>query len=212
MTLSDLFFVASVLLVVILAGRSAVSAIRGRMDRARRLARWLGLFVASYAVLLIAVALALPRSFHEPGERRCFDDWCIVAVSAKAVDNPAEVPCQPGQGSRGWVALVEVSSAAKGIRQRARDVRVELEDRKGRHYQPCAAPLTYGSAPRHLLSDELGPGEAFRVFLPFRLPGGAEPTGLVVHHGEFPRLVIIGDDQSFLHTPALLRIALEKEQ
>jgi hypothetical protein len=212
MTLFDFLFLAPVLLILVLFARMAVSASRGRTDQVRRFARWLGYYVAAYAVVLIAVALVMPRRFRDPGVRHCFDDWCVAGVSAQAADSEADPPCQPQRGSRSWVAVIEVSSVAKRVRQRARDVRVELEDRRRKRYQPCAAPLANGAEPRHLLSDELGPGESFRVLLAFRLPGGAEPTGLVVHHGEFPGNVIIGDDQSFLHPPALLKIAVEKQQ
>lgn len=211
MTLPDLFFLASVLMVLILITCIAVAAAQGRKDRVRRLARSLGLFVAGYALVLMAVALILPRRFHAPGERRCYDDWCIAALSARAVESSTDQPCQAAPESRNWVAVVEVSSDAKRVRQRARDVGVELEDREGRRYTPCAAPLLDGIGPRHLLSDELDPGGSFRVLLPFRLPDSAEPAGLVVHHGAFPGNVIIGDDQSFLHPPALLRIALGKQ-
>jgi hypothetical protein len=199
MTLSDLFFLASVLLVFILSGRIAVSALRARFDTARRSARLLGLFVACYAVVLISAALLLPRRFYAPGERRCFDDWCVTVLGAKVADNSIDPACQSGPGSRIWVAAVEVSSVARRIRQRARDARAELEDQQGRRYQPCAAPL------RRLLSDEIGPGESFHTFLPFRLPDGATPAGLVLHHGDFPGLLIIGADHSLLHPPALHR-------
>ncbi len=216
MRLSDLFFLASVLMVLILITCIAVAAAQGRKDKARRLARSLGLFVAGYALVLIAVALILPRRFHAPGERRCYDDWCVAAVSARVAESSTNQPCQAAPESRNWVAVVEVSSDAKRVRQRARDARVELEDREGRRYRPCGGPLGPGplgqsrEAPRSL-TDELGPGESFRVALRFLLPETAEPAGLVVHHGAFPGNVIIGDDQSFLHPPALLRIALEKQ-
>jgi hypothetical protein len=212
MTPGDLFFLVSVLLVLILCVLIAVAALRRRWEATRRLARLLGVFVAGYAVVLIAVALAIPRRFHAPGERRCYDDWCVAAISARAAESPAEGACRAGQGSREWVAEVEISSVAKRARQRARDVRVEVEDREGRRYEACAAPLTKRQEPRRLMTDELGPGESFRVFLPFLLKAGVEPAGLVVHHGEFPGGVIIGDDQSFLHPPALLRLALGKQQ
>ncbi len=212
MTPGDLFFLVSVLLVLMLCVRIAVAAWRRRWAATRRLAWLLGLYGAGYAVVLIAVALAVPRRFQAPGERRCYDDWCLAAIGARAAESPAELACRDGQSSRGWVAEVEVSSVAKGVRQRARDVRVEVEDREGRRYQACAAPLTKaGEAPR-LLTDELEPGESFRVLVPFLLRAGAEPAGLVVHHGEFPGCIIIGDDQSFPHPPALLRLALVKQR
>lgn len=104
--------------------------------------------------------------------------------------------------------LFFLASVLLRVRQRARDARAELEDQQGRRHEPCAASLTNGTEPRRSLSDELGPGESFRVFLPFRLPNTVKPAGLVVHHGDFPGIIIIGADGSFLHAPALQRLAL----
>ncbi len=207
MTLPDLFFLASLVLVLILAVRIFLSALRSRWETARHSARLLGMFVACYAVVLIAVALVLPRRFYAAGERLCFDDWCVASLDATLADNSAGPPCPSDPNSRTWVAQVEVSSVAKRIHQRARDAQAELEDQHGRRYAPCAEPLPSGPEPPHLLSDSLGPGESFRVLLPFQLPSGAKPAGIIVHHGAFPGLIIIGADQSFLHPPALLHLS-----
>jgi hypothetical protein len=205
MTLLDLFFLASVLFVVILCGRIAVSAVRRRWETTRRSGRLLGLFLASYAAILVSVALLRPRRFYPPGERRCFDDWCATALAVEPAAHSAGVPSQADPGGRDWIATIEVSSAARRIRQRAPDARAELEDQRGNRYRPCAPPLARGTEPARLLSDEIGPGESFRVFLPYRLPDGAVPAGVVLHHGDFPGVAIIGADQSFLHPPALQR-------
>ena len=79
-----------------------------------------------------------------------------------------------------WTLTVGVSSAAKRVRQRALGA--------------------------HALSDEIGPGESFDVVDPFVLPAGAEPAGVVISHGAFPGILLIGDDQSFLHRRTLLRV------
>jgi len=210
MTPFDLFFLASVLFVAALSVRIAASALRRRWETSRRLARLLGWFVASYAVVLLAVSLALPRRFYAPGERRCFDDWCVAAMEAKIADRSTAVPCPAGGGGRDWIVTVEVSSTARRVRQRAADARAELEDAQGSRYQPCAAPLPHGTGPARLLSGELAPGESFYVFLPFRLPSGRAPAGLVVHHGDIPGVVIVAADRSLLHRPALQRLAVEQ--
>jgi len=210
MTLSDLFFLASVLFVVTLCLRIAVSALRRRWEATRRLGRLLGWFVAFYGVVLICVALAMPRRIYAPGERRCFDDWCVAAAGVKPADGSTGASCQGDSSGRDWIATIEVSSVAKRIRQRAPDARAELEDRQGERYPPCAAALAPGAGPARLLSDELGPGESFFVSLPFRLPRDKTPAGLVVHHGDFPGAVIIGADQSLPHRPGLQRFAAEQ--
>jgi hypothetical protein len=210
MTFPDLFFLASALLVLVLCINIAVSALRGRRDAARRLARLLAGFAALYVVALVSVSLVRPRRFFDAGERRCLDDWCFRTLGATVADSSTGLDCHPGQRSRTWVAVAEVSSVAKRIRQRARDARAEMEDRHGRRYEPCADARPGGADPSRSLSDELGPGESFRVSLAFRLPENEEPAGLVLHHGDFPGIVIIGSDQSFLHAPALLRLVLER--
>jgi len=195
-----LFMFASVLVVLVLVVRVAVLAALGRWSRCRGAALVLGGYGGGYLAVLVAVSLVMPRRSFAPGERECFDDWCVAGVAVRPA--AAEAPCAAEPGRRVWIATVEVSSDAKRVRQRARDARAVLEDRAGRWYEPCAAPLD-----AHDLTDELGPGEAFTVTVPFRLPEAAAPAGVVVHHGAFPGALIIGDDQSLLHPPTLLGVA-----
>ncbi|HUA61201.1 MAG TPA: hypothetical protein VML19_20720 [Verrucomicrobiae bacterium] len=194
MTVGDLVFLASVLFVVTLCLRVAISVMRRRWKTAGRLGRLLAWFAAIYTLVLISVGLLMPRRVYVPGARRCFDDWCASAIEAR----PSNVP-----GGCNWMVTIEISSDAKRVRQRARDARAEVEDQRGTRYQPCGPPLARGAEPARALSDELGPGESFDVVLAFRLPAGRTPAGLVLHHGDFPGVVIIGADQSLLHPPGL---------
>lgn len=203
--LGTLVLLGSVLVVLVAMVRLAVLAVRGRWDRVRRVVRSLGLYFAGYAVVLLAVALTMPRRTFAPGERECFDDWCAAGIAAEPAA-PADSACTVEPGTRVWFATVEVSSDAKRVRQRAPDARALLEDRSGREYAACGGRL--GS---HELADELGPGEAFRVTEPFRLPAGALPGGVVISHGAFPGVLIIGDDQSLLHARTLLGVAVRGE-
>jgi hypothetical protein len=205
MSVGDLVFITSLLFVVVLVVRVLVALVRRRSVTARRASVVLGTFVGCYAAVLIVASLTRPRALLGPDERECFDDWCVAAERATIASNTT--PCSSLPGTRIWTAELEVSSAAKRIRQRARDAHAELEDRQGRRYQPCAGPVAGETAP-NFLSDELGPGDSFRVLLPFRLPDNTQPVGAVVHHGQFPDVIIIGADQSFLHPPTLMRLAV----
>jgi len=203
MTILDLVFIASFLFTLVMAVRIAIAAIGRRRQTVVRASRVLGLFLALYAAALLSVAIARPRRFYAPGERRCFDDWCVAAIGVRTAANA----CGPDNGGgRDWIATVEVSSVARRVRQRAADAGAELEDAQGRRYQPCA-PAIGGKS----MSDPLDPGESFRVSLPFRLPTTATPAGLVMHHGEFPGVVIIGEDHTLFHTGALHRVAIEPQ-
>jgi hypothetical protein len=199
-TIFDLFFLVSAALVLVLCGWMAVEAARREWSSLGRAARVLGIFVGCYALALTVAGMAAPRRIFPPGEVRCFDDWCAAAVGVKAAGG-AE------QGGRTWILTVEVSSRAKRVRQRERDVGVELEDRDGKRYQASGAPLANGADGVRWMTDALGPGEAFRVLLPFRLPPGASPAGAVIRHGWFPGALIIGGDGGLWRAPALLRVA-----
>ena len=172
-----------------------------RWGRVRAAAKGLGIFALYYVVVLGATGLAMPRQVLAPGARHCFDDWCVAGLLAQPLDS-ASAACAREAGTRQWAVTLEVSSDAKRVRQRARDAAALVEDGSGRHYPPCAAALT-----AHELPDALDPGESFRVVEPFRLPAAATPAGAIVRHGAFPGIMIIGDDQSLLHTPTLLEVA-----
>jgi len=202
MTITDLVFIFSVLFTLVMIVRIAIAAAGRRWPAVIRASRILGIFLAIYTVALISVALATPRRFYAPGERRCFDDWCLTANAVRSAPNS----CGPDNGGHDWIATIEVSSVALRVRQRAPDAHAELEDAQGRLYQPCA-PAADGRS----LSDALGPGDSFRVALPFRLPAAATPAGLVLHHGDIPGIVGIGADQSLFHTQALHRVTIEPQ-
>ena len=200
----SLIFLGSVLFFLVLLGRIALSVLRGHRDHLRGTARLLAGYVAGYAALLLAVALMMPRRTLPQGVRECFDDWCVAGIGA-VTSGAAQVPgCD---GGNVWIGTLEVSSDAKRVRQRAADAAATLEDLSGHRYPPCAAP-PQGAGGMHQLRDELGPGGAFRVTLAFSLRAGARPAGFVISHGAFPGALIIGDDQSLLHRPTLLAVAL----
>jgi len=216
MTIFDLLFLASLLFILVSLFVIFIAALRRRAPTLRWWARILGLYLAAYAVALILASLLSPRRIYSPGERRCWDDWCAAAVRVAPARGSGSFPCQLEPATSIWLAEIQVSSVAKAVRQRAPDARAELEDQQGGRYSPCGTPLDQGAAAVsrgvaglwHELSDPLGPGDSFTVVLPFALPANRQPAGIVMHHGDFPGIVIIGDDSSFLHRRALQRIAV----
>lgn len=203
MTLLDLWFLASVLFSVLCLLLMLISALRRRSHRLRWWARLLGSYLAGYALILLITSLLSPRHIFAAGERRCWDDWCTAAVRVELADASATPVCPSAPDVRVWLAEIQVSSVAKRVRQRAPDALVALEDQQGARYSSCASWLSQGTNPPHALSDPLDPGGSFSVLLPFQFPSAARPAGLIVKHGTFPGMLIIGDDSSFLHRRAL---------
>jgi hypothetical protein len=54
------------------------------------------------------------------------------------------------------------------------------------------------------LSSELMPDGSFTRTVVFDLPKGASHLALIVTHGLFPDLLVIGSEQSFLHKPTII--------
>jgi len=219
MTLFDLLFLASLLFFLVSLFTIGVSALRRRSAALRRWAKVLALYVAAYAAVLLLTSLFSPRRIYPPGQRRCYDDWCVTPLGVTPASKSAPLPCSAAPDARIWLVEIEVSSVAKRVRQRALDARAELEDQQGARYSPCGAPLApevaapaHGAALWHELSDPLGPGDSFSVHLPFALPADRQPAGIVMHHGDgFPGLVIIGGDSSFLHQRPLQPFATRQQ-
>jgi hypothetical protein len=216
MALGDLVFLVSVLLLVGLIVGIAVAAIGRRRTWTRWLARTLVAGVLVYAALLVAFAVIVPRRVYAVGTRRCFDDWCVATgtISPDAVASGIATDCgdaaasgrsAPAAGGARWRTVLTVSSVARRVRQRAPDAHVELEDEAGRRYAPCTLARANGAA---MLTDALGPGEVIAVPVVFQLPPRAVPAGLILHHGDVPGVVIIGSEQSVLHPPSLMQLAV----
>jgi len=106
-----------------------------------------------------------------------------------------------------YLVTVRASSRAQRISQRARDAQVYLLDARGRRYDPAPdaqRALDAAGAGGQPLDTELPPGGSFTRTVAFDLPADARRVGLVMVHGLFPGVLVIGGPQSFLHKPTIV--------
>jgi hypothetical protein len=206
MTLPDLFFLFSVLLLLL----ALVSLLAVLVARKPALARCIALgasaYVILYALALVTVSLASPQQVLGMNQDRCFDEWCIAAASVQ--EQPA-IGATHAQGGEYALVTVRVSSRSKGTRQRAVDAALYLLEESGRRYDPSPSgqqALETANLAGQPLNTYLDPGSSFTHTAAFDLPLGARPYALVVTHGLFPGRLIIGDSQSFLHKPTIFRL------
>ena len=207
MRISDLGLIFSFLVVVLgLPGLLLAIAMRKRRF-AVRLARGLAIYAGLYALLLIGVSLLSPQRVMAMHEVRCFDDWC---AAVEQVEQRAVIGSLQAQGSF-YLVTLQVSSQAKRIRQRALDAAVFLLDEHGKRYLPseeAQQALEFAGEAGLPLNSWLEVGASFSHTAVFDLPPDATRPGLVISHGAFPGLIIIGDDQSFLHKPTIVNLKL----
>ncbi len=193
-------FLATVLAVVALLGITVARLARRQWRRAGRVLGMLALLVAGYLALVAAVSLARPRRERARGAPVCFDDWCVATTGAALGPRPTGCPAR----SPVWLIGLEVSSRAKRVTQRELAAVAEAEDGAGRRFMPCGPAIPErGRVPG--LRDPVAPGDSFSLTLPFALPPGDTPAGVVVRHPYTPGAVIVGDDEALFHSPTLLR-------
>lgn len=190
MNVFDLFFIALFLTAVFTLMVAAWWTVRQRFDRARRILFRLLVGAAVYMAVVIAVSLMLPRQVIKVGEPLCFDDWCVSVAGFQRA---------PERNDVRYRVDLRLSSRARRVSQRERNLAVYLTDDHGRRYDPVA---DNASAPFSVL---LAPRESVVVSRSFQVPTGAAGVGVVIaHEGGFPiGWFIIGYDTWFRKPPII---------
>jgi hypothetical protein len=188
MSIFDLLFLALVLTVLITLCVAAGCAVGGRGRQSLRILQRLAICTALYFAVVIAVSLAAPRRIFNVGDMQCFDDWCIAATSSTPMGHS-------------YLVGLRISSRARRVSQRERNLSVYLTDRENHRYDPHMRP---SDVP---LSTLLQPGESIELSRLFVVPPGATEFNLaIIHEGGFPMgWFIIGYDTWF-RKPPLVRL------
>ncbi len=205
MTIFDLLLLLTVVAAAVALLRVAYLLAHGRWRAARGAIFGLGAILGVYAAALVAVSLFSPQRVMGLHQDRCFDDWCL-AVERVARRRTIGTATARGQF---YLVTVRASSRARRISQRALDAQIYLLDAQARRYDPAPAAqraLDVTGAGGQLLDTELPPGGSFTRTVVFDLPPDARRVGLVMVHGLFPGILVIGDPQSFLHKPTIIAL------
>ena len=201
MTLFDLLFLGMLFLVAAALAAALALAGAGRRGAAGRLAAAAAIGAAVYLGVVGAVARAAPARVIAAGRLRCYDDWCFGVAGA---ERAAAIGGARAQGGFYLVHLV-LHSRALGRAQRERGDRVCLLTPAGRIAVSDAGQRAWealhGLAPG--LDAWLEPGATVATVRVFDVPAGIQPTGLTLVHPAGPGKLVIGDDDSFGHRPAI---------
>jgi len=203
MTIADLLFLLTVVVTVVALARVCYLLARRRWTSAWATLLGLGASLGLYMTALVAVSLTSPQQALGLGQDRCFDDWCL---SVQGVARRHAIGAVTARGQF-YLVTVRAFSRATGISQRARDAQVYLLDARGQRYDPAPAAgraQDAAGAGGQPLDTELGPGASLTRTVTFDLPPDASHVALVVVHGLFPSVLVIGDPQSFLHKPTIM--------
>jgi hypothetical protein len=181
-------FVLLVLVAAVTLATAVAFLLGGRVVRAARIARRLGVGVAVYFAIVIVVSLFLPRREYRVGDTQCFDDWCIAVVEAQRLESPP---------STSYNVSMRLSNRARRVPMGEKGTVVYLADAQGHRYDPLpdAAMVPFDTL--------LQPGVSVIARRRFDVPREARDVGLVyTHEGGFPiGWLIIGEGGWFSQPP-----------
>ena len=207
MTIFDVVLILAVLGCMLALFFLGYYLLRRQWMRARQVLLVLGSFLVLYAAVLLSVSLLSPQRVLAMHQNRCFDDWCLSVERVEQQPTVGAVPAVITAHGTFYLVIMRISSQARSITQRALDAQVYLLDARGQRYDPSPMgqqildATGQGGQP---LNSELAPGSSFTRTMVFDLPKGSSHLALVVTHGLFPDVLVIGSEQSFLHKPTII--------
>src|SRR5258708_6805455 len=183
--------------------------VRSQWRRAKRVLLALASFLVVYAAVLVSVSLLSPQQVLAMRQDRCFDDWCLSVEQVVQQPTIGSAPMLVRVHGVFDLVTVRVSSRARAVSQRALDAQVYLLDTQGQRYDPNPAGqlvLDASGQGGQPLDSELAPFGSFTRTVVFDVSKGVSHLALVVTHGLFPDVIVIGSDQSFLHKPTIIQL------
>ena len=194
MTVFDLLFIVLFFTAIGTLVVAETHALRRRGARALAVLMRLGLSVAAYFAIVVAVSLASPQRYVAIGDDQCSDDWCI------AVEGVLRTPVSDGVL---YQVNFRLSSRARRVAQRERYVVAYLRDARGRRFDsdPAAAAVPFDV--------ELQPQESVTATRLFTVPADAADVGLVVAREggvPIPGCCIIADEGSLFHKKTAVKL------
>lgn len=211
MTIFDGVLILTVLGCLLALGFLCYFLLRRQWARARSILLTLVSFLVLYAVVLSGVSLLSPQRVLAMHQNRCFDDWCLSVERVVQQPTVGAAPTVATAHGMFYLVTVRISSQARAITQRALDAQVYLLDANGQGYDPDPTgqqALDEAGQGGQPLDSELAPGGSFTRTVVFDLPKSSSHLALVVTHGRFPDVLVIGSEQSFFHKPTIIQLQI----
>jgi hypothetical protein len=191
----ELWFLASVPLSIVIFLVAGVSAFRGRRQRAIRIVKCWGLYLAVYMAVALAVDFIQPRHTMRVGDPWCFDHWCLAVEKVDVV---------PAQSETAYNIKLRIFNSSHRVVQWTSNAWIYLIDDKGHLYPPVDDP----SAVR--LDIKLQPEQSVMTSHVFHVPAKVQDLGLITGHGgsycNGMGLFIIGGASCLFNKPPMVRI------
>jgi hypothetical protein len=146
--------------------------------------------------VVVVVSVVQPQKIVAMGQEQCFDEMCFAVTGVQEL---------PGflirDGSRLVRVSVQVRNRSRGRAQRDGLIRAYVVDAQGRRWEQSAGVNGV------LLTTRVAAGDSAMSEPVFRVAHDASGLGLVFTHGwKQPGVLVIGDSDSLLHRPTVVRL------
>jgi hypothetical protein len=192
MNIFEPLFLVLVLVTVITLIATVAFATGGKVARAGRILRRLGIGAGVYLAIVIAVSIFNPQRVYRLGDTQCFDDWCIAVVGARRTGAPTLEQYQ---------VTLRLSNRARRVPMGEKGTVVYLTDAQGRRYDPVPdqAAVAFDTI--------LQPGESISATRRFDVPRDTPNLGLIyTHQGGFPVGWFIITEGGWFQKPPVVRL------
>jgi hypothetical protein len=192
MNIFEPLFLLLALVTLITLFTAGALAIRGKLGRAGRILRRLGIGAAVYFAIVIVVSILSPQRAYRLGDTQCFDDWCIAVVGAQWVGAPP---------AGRYEVTLRLSNRAQRVPMGEKGTVVYLTDAQGRRYDPLPDGADVA------LDTVLQPGESVSATRRFDVPRDTPNLGLIyAHEGGFPIGWFIITEGGWFQKPPVVRL------
>lgn len=187
MTIFEPLFLLLALLAVGSLAAAMVLALSGQRDRARRIVRRLAIGIAAYMGVVVAASALESREVYHVGDRRCFDDWCLMVRQAVR-DTPSS-----------YLVSLELSNRGKRVPQGEKGTVLYITDASGRRFDPVESTVPF--------DQKIAAGASIVATRRYAVPAEAHGLSLVyVHEGGFPIGWFIIGENTWVHGPAVVQL------
>jgi hypothetical protein len=204
--LGNLLFFAFLLTIAILT--AVVAYRKARRRKTRRLAVAILVCLCAYAAALVGVSLNSETRQLTLGAEKCFDDWCATVTSARSLPKP-----NGAVGTKLVAITFHISNRARQAAFRPSQPRVTLVLASGDTVTPSETAqreFEKQAGPQESLAKRLVAGDGFQTTLIFKVPDATREASVVLLEGPaIITLVLVGDENSFLHPKMVYPITVE---
>jgi Domain of unknown function (DUF4352) len=203
MTLGDLYFLLTVLIIFSSLIGIVVCLFQRTITRALVIGSFFLAWIFIYGIALVSVSLSATHPILPAGKEHCFDEMCFSVTQSRTVET---LNGQQSHQGTFIIASIQLRNAARRTPQKPSSANVYLVDGTG-HKWDISSVGQQAIGDKTKWDTQLLPGQSVTHQFVFDVPAPIHELYAVVTEGAgFPTVMIVGDENSWLHPQTRLSL------